>query len=95
MDQREKLRGRLEKMALGKANDAVKLAFMGEQALGLIPNMDLACVAKFKRGSNGSVEIEFIDRLDAIKWLAETADGDQREKAREFFTALGSAGEEA
>lgn len=95
MERKERLRSKLEKMATAKANDAVRLAMMGEQALGLIAKMDLNCVSKLKRAANGAIELEFIDRMEALRWLCETADGDQREQAREFFSALGNAGGEA
>ena len=31
--------------------------------------------AEFKRSSAGTVEIKFVDRLEALKWLAETEEG--------------------
>ena len=59
---KEQVRRRIERLAGSKVNDAVG-------------KMDLSAVAEFKRSSAGTVEIKFVDRLEALKWLAETEEG--------------------
>ena len=69
---KEQVRRRIERLAGSKVNDAVRLDAKGLKELG---KMDLSAVAEFKRSSAGTVEIKFVDRLEALKWLAETEEG--------------------
>jgi len=62
---------KLMKLAESPANDAVRLAFMDGAGPGEIKGLDLSAVTEFKRGGNGSVEVKFIDRVEALKWLSE------------------------
>lgn len=89
---REILR-RIEALADGRVNDAVKLAFLNEENLGTLDEMDLSAVAEFKRHTNGAVEVKLVDRLAVLEKLAELVDG-QREGVFDLLRALErSAGE--
>ena len=68
---KEQVRRRIERLAGSKVNDAVRLAFLDAKGLKELGKMDLSAVAEFKRSSAGTVEIKFVDRLEALKWLAE------------------------
>ena len=72
---KEQVRRRIERLAGSKVNDAVRLAFLDAKGLKELGKMDLSAVAEFKRSSAGTVEIKFVDRLEALKWLAETEEG--------------------
>ena len=70
---REALLRRMEELANGRVNDAVKLAFLGS---GLPPEqweridaLELEELAEFKRSGNGTVEIKLVDRLAALEKL--------------------------
>lgn len=93
MDRKERLRRRVEKLATARANDAVRLALMGEGALPELEGMDLSAVSEFKRGTSGGIEVRFIDRLGALRWLCETEGASEEKRAREFFAGLEKAGE--
>ncbi|MBO5034856.1 MAG: XRE family transcriptional regulator [Oscillospiraceae bacterium] len=71
----------IKRLAKGKVNDAVRLAYLSEDELAEIGKLELSAVAEFKRNSNGTVELKFVDRLSALTWLAEQAEDDPRGKA--------------
>lgn len=89
---RMQLLKRMEKIADGRVNDAVKLAFLDSgldrEQLGEIDRLDLGALAEFKRSSNGTVEIKLVDRMGALEKLAALTQDGEREKAEEFFRAL-------
>lgn len=60
----------LKKIAMGRVNDAVKLAFLDGTDLSAVDRLDLTAVAEFKRSSGGTVEVKLLDRLEALeKWM--------------------------
>lgn len=81
---------RLERLADQKSNDAVKLAFLTEERMEEIDQMDLRALTELKRHGNGAVEIKLIDKVLALEKLCEIAHkgGDG---AEHFFRALESS----
>lgn len=79
--EREELLKEIKRLAEGKVNDAVRLAYLSEEELAKIGRLELSAVTEFKRSGNGTVELKFIDRLAALQWLAEQAGDDPRGKA--------------
>lgn len=71
MKNRKAVLREIQKLAQSRANDAVKLAFMSGEELGGLDKLDLSAVTDFKRNSNGTVELRFVDRLAALQWLLE------------------------
>lgn len=61
----------LRKMAFGKANDAVKLIFAEEGGAAAVDGLDLTLLSEVKRGSNGTIEVKLINRLEAAALLAK------------------------
>ena len=57
-------------LAMGRANDAVKLAYLDQDGLGQIDGLDL-CLTEFKRSSNGAVEVKLTDRVAVLEKLLE------------------------
>ena len=55
----------------GRANDAVKLAYLDQDGLGQIDGLDLRCLTEFKRSSNGAVEVKLTDRVAVLEKLLE------------------------
>lgn len=92
MESRKAVLRQIRKLAESRVNDAVRLAFLSEEELGELAKLDLSAVAEFKRSSNGTVEVKFIDRLAALQWLMDRAEEDP--KAKRLYEALeGAAGQ--
>ena len=66
----------LRRLARGRANDAVKLAYLTEERLEEIDRMDLSALTEFKRHGNGAVEVKFVDRAAILERLLELEDGE-------------------
>jgi len=60
----------LAKVAFCKANDGVRLV-LEEGDLQKVERMRLDGVSRVKRGRDGSVEVEFCDRVKALQLLYE------------------------
>lgn len=86
MKNREAVLNKIEKLAMGRVNDAVRLAFLSEGELAGLDKLDLSAVTEFKRSSNGTVELKFVDRLSALQWLSERVGEDPR--AERWYEAL-------
>lgn len=72
----------LEKLAFGKVNDAVVLAFSEEvPPQGLLGRMNLFNVSSVKRDKGGGVEVQFFDRQKALERLYEYARLDHEGKS--------------
>lgn len=82
-----KILRKIETLADGRVNDAVKLAFLDENTMESLDGMDLSAVAEFKRHGNGAVEVKLVDRLAVLEKLAELVDG-QREGEMDLFRVL-------
>lgn len=82
---------KLEKLAFSRSNDAVKLAFLGEDALERIDGLDLSALTELHRLSNGTVEMKFIDRVKLLELLKDTIRGAEEAGAADLVTAINSA----
>ncbi len=80
LDETEKMvREGLMRLAFGRINDAVRLAYEKELSPRTLKRLDLFSVAGVKLSKDGAVEIRFADRLAALEKLSELAreqDGD-------------------
>lgn len=93
----DSVRTGLERIALGRSNDAVKLAFLQceEVSAELIESLDLSLISSVKRDKDGGVDIKLFDRqkaLESLIGLEETSSGEAA--AQSFLSAL-SEGDEA
>lgn len=78
----------VEKLATSRVNDAVRLAYLTGEDMGVLDDLDLSPVTEFKRNKDGGVEIKFIDRLSALQWLLEKQGGaPEAEKLRQAIAA--------
>ncbi len=78
---RAKVLDELAKVAFCKANDAVQLALQAEAPA---ERLRLDGVSKVKRGRDGSVEVEFCDRVRALQLLYELL-GEEQEGLLDFL----------
>ncbi len=80
----------LEKLAFGKVNDAVVLAFAEEMpSRASLARMNLFNVSSIKRVKGGGVEVQFFDRQKALEKLYEYArEGQEGQTAASLFEAL-------
>lgn len=88
----------LKKLAFGKANDAVKLVFAQETGLQAVDGLDLSLLSEVRRGSNGTIEVKLINRLDALSLLAKLLGTDAPvgdESAAALFRAMDEAARRA
>lgn len=92
---REDVIAALSKLAFGRVNRGVELAYLEEATPQRIRKMDLSAVAEFKRNGNGTVEVKFIDRVKALTALYEMlGGGESGDETEAFFRALEEVGEE-
>ncbi len=91
---REEILKEIRRLAKGRVNDAVRLAYLSEDELENIDELELSAVTEFKRSGNGTVELKFVDRLSALQWLLEQAEDDPRGKALYEALEKGAGGDE-
>ena len=88
----------LRKMAFGKANDAVKLIFAEEGGAAAVDGLDLSLLSEVKRGSNGTIEVKLINRLEAVALLAKLLGAErpgEKNDAEALFRAMDEAAAKA
>ena len=88
MTRRDDLYRMARKLARCPANDPVVDSVLG---FYLTQAEELSAVTECKRTKDGGVELKFIDRMAAIKWLIETF-GDAPE-AKRLYAALEKSAE--
>ena len=64
-------------LALGRANDCVRLAMEDDVA---VETLDLSLLAEVKRSKGGVVEVKLVDRLKALEQLAQLLSAKQKEE---------------
>ena len=87
---RSALLRQIERLAEGRVNDAVKLAFLDGEQMAEIDGLDLSALTEFKRNGNGTVEIRLADRLAALERLLTLLKAGAHDPAQQFFQALES-----
>lgn len=94
----EDVASRIEKLAFGKANDAVKLAFLDPdqpEQLKEIGKLNLSMVSEVKRSGNGSVEVKLLNRIALLELLAQLSappvETSNNGEAESFFLAMDKA----
>lgn len=92
-NQREELLAEMQKLISARVNDGVKLAYLSEDQMDLIDQLDLTALTEFKRSSNGVVELKFNDRMKAMEQLLALTEGVEDGKLGALFTALGGGAE--
>lgn len=93
----DSVRAGLEKIAFGRCNDAVLLAFTQKEALSpsLTDGLDLSLISAIKRDKDGGVDIKLYDRLKALEALIRLDEaGSSESAAQSFLSALGGDDDE-
>lgn len=93
MKHREEVLRQIEALAASPVNDAVRLAYLTEEELGMLDSLDLSAITEFKRSPSGTVELKFIDRLAALQWLLEQCGEDPQ--AEKLYAALAAGARQA
>ncbi len=89
---REQIIRRMWRLANAEAGDAVRLAcFPAEEWRGA-EGMDLDALTEFKRGSNGVVELKFVDRGRLLERLLDTVDHSGEVQVDRFLQAMEEQG---
>ena len=79
------VRRQIEELAQSRVNDAGRLAFLKEEELEELKELDLSALTEFRRSGTGTVEMKFVDRLSALRWLAEN---ERDPRAKRLYEAL-------
>lgn len=90
---REELLKEIEDLAGCKVNDAVRLAFLGEEEREELGGLELSAITELKRSNSGTVEMKFIDRIAALQWLLEHVGQEEAPQAIKLYEALGKTAE--
>ncbi len=89
---REQIIRRMWKLANAGAGDAVRLAcFPPEEWCG-VDKLELDALTEFKRGSNGVVELKFVDRGRLLERLLDTVDRSGEDQVDRFLQAMEEQG---
>ena len=81
---RETVLRQLAKVAFCRANDGVRLALTEGEA-DEVRRLRLDGVSKVKRGRDGSVEVEFCDRVKALQLLYQLLEEEKGDKLLRFL----------
>ena len=82
---------RLEKLACGRVNDAVRLAFLSEEEIARLEELDLTALTEFKRSSNGTIEIKLADRAALLERIYHLLKEEGDDDCAAFLNALGGS----
>jgi hypothetical protein len=75
-------------LAMGSANDAVRLAYLDKEEQELIGSLDLGCLTEFKRNANGTVEVKLADRAAVLARVLDQLRDEEESHAAAFLQAL-------
>ena len=90
---RKEILEQIRSMAKSRPNDAVKLAFLDKDQVGIIDEMDLMMLSELKRSGNGGVEVKLNDPLQTMERLLELLDDPKEQQAESFFRAYEAGAE--
>ena len=85
---REQVIRRMWKLANAGAGDAVKLACFPPEEWCRTDGLDLDALTEFKRGSNGVVELKFVDRGRLLERLLDAVDHSGEDQVDRFLQAM-------
>ena len=85
---REKIISRLWRLANAGAGDAVRLACFPPEEWQGVEKLELDALTEFKRGSNGVVELKFVDRGRLLERLLDTVDHSGEDQVDRFLQAM-------
>ena len=89
---REQIIKRMWKLANAGAGDAVKLACFPPEEWQDTDQLELEALTEFKRGSNGVVELKFVDRGRLLERLLDAVDHSGEDQVERFLQAMEGQG---
>ena len=85
---REDIVKRMWRLANAGAEDAVRLACFPPEEWQGVDKLELDALTEFKRGSNGVVELKFVDRGRLLERLLDAVDHGGEEQVDRFLQAM-------
>ncbi len=85
---REEILSRMWKLANAEAADAVRLACFPEEEWQGLKKLDLDGLTEFRRGSNGVIELKFVDRGKLLERLLDAVDHSGEDQVDRFLRAM-------
>ena len=85
---REQIIRQMWKLANAGAGDAVKRACFPPEEWQGTQGLNLEALTEFKRGSNGVVELKFVDRGRLLERLLDTVDHSGEDQVERFLQAM-------
>ncbi|NBI68475.1 XRE family transcriptional regulator [Pseudoflavonifractor sp. 60] len=89
---REQIIKRMWRLVSARAGDAVKLACFPPEGWQDTEKLDLDALTEFKRGSNGVVELKFVDRGRLLERLLDAVDHSGEDQVDRFLQAMEEQG---
>ncbi len=86
--QRQEIIKELRRLMKSKNNDAVKLAWLGQQAVEDIDKLDLRGVVELKRSEKGCFEVKFVDKLKVLELLERLCSKEDEQDLETFLEGL-------
>ena len=88
LPKREQILKRMWQLAQAGAEGAVRLACFPEEEWEHVDKLDLDALTEFKRGTNGVIELKFVDRVRLLERLLDAADHSGEEQVDRFLRAM-------
>ncbi len=88
LPEREDILRRMWALANAGVRDAVRIACFPEEEWGGVGQMELDGITEFKRGTNGVVELKFVDRGKLLERLLDAVDHSGEEQLSHFLQAM-------
>lgn len=85
---REDIVKRMWRLANAGAEDAVRLACFPPEEWQGVDKLELDALTEFKRGSNGVVELKFVDRGRLLERLLDMVDRSGEDQVDRFLQAM-------
>ena len=89
---REDIVKRMWRLANAGAEDAVRLACFPPEGWQGVDKLELDALTEFKRGSNGVVELKFVDRGRLLERLLDAVDHSGEDQVDRFLQAMEGEG---
>ncbi len=85
---RQEIVQELSRLVKSRNNDAVKLAWLGQEDAGRIGRLDLQGVVEVKRSEKGAFEVKFVDKLKALELLERISAREDEDDLDAFLEGL-------
>ena len=85
---REEILKKMWRLANASAADAVFMACFPEEQWGDRKKPDLEGLTEFRRGTNGVIELKFVDRGKLLERLLDAVDHSGEEQVSRFLQAM-------